>query len=104
VGGEGRLIEDGSGVSNIPPKNNRRWKNRFSPYLYRKRNVIERMFGRLKDFRRIATRYDHLAQNFLAAVYLAATVSYWLMSVEPRALKSLMVPTLCLHLRSVLMR
>jgi transposase len=36
------------------------------------------MFCRLKDFRRIATRYDRLATNLLAAVYLAATVSYWL--------------------------
>jgi transposase len=36
------------------------------------------MFGRIKDFRRIATRYDRLAQNFLAAVCLAATICYWL--------------------------
>jgi transposase len=35
------------------------------------------MFGRLKDFRRIATRYDRLVQNFLAAVCLAATLCYW---------------------------
>ena len=64
--------------ANIPPKANRKWKNCFSPYLYRDRNAIERMFCRLKDFRRIATRYDRLAQNFLAAVCIAATVSYWL--------------------------
>ncbi len=36
------------------------------------------MFGRLKDFRRIATRYDRLARNFLGAIHLAAAVSYWL--------------------------
>ncbi len=71
-------IQDMGAVPNIPPKKNRRWKNCFSPYLYRDRNAIERMFGRLKDFRRIATRYDKLAQNFLAAVALAATVCYWL--------------------------
>lgn len=71
-------IEAGGGVPNIPPKTNRRWKNRFSPYLYRGRNAIERMFGRIKDYRRIATRYDRLARNFLAALCLAATVSYWL--------------------------
>jgi hypothetical protein len=41
-------------------------------------NVIERMFCRLKDFRRVATRYDRNAANFLAAVCIAATVSYWL--------------------------
>jgi transposase len=39
---------------------------------------IERCFCRLKDFRRIATRYDKLARNFLAAVHLAALVAYWL--------------------------
>ena len=39
---------------------------------------IERMFCRLKDFRRVATRYDRNAPNFLAAVCIAATVSYWL--------------------------
>ncbi len=73
-----RQIEGKGAMPNIPPKANRRWKNCFSPFLYRNRNAIERMFGRLKDFRRIATRYDRLANNFLAAVCLAATVSYWL--------------------------
>ena len=46
--------------------------------LYRDRNAIERMFCRLKDYRRIAIRYDKLATTFLSAVYLAAVVSYWL--------------------------
>ena len=50
----------------------------YDPEVYRQRNLIERMFGRLKDFRRIATRYDRLAHNFLAAVCLAATLCYWL--------------------------
>ena len=73
-----RQIE-GMGVApNIPPKANRLWKNCFSPVLYRDRNAIERMFGRIKDFRRIATRYDRLERNFLAAVCLVATVCYWL--------------------------
>ena len=43
--------------------------------LYRGRNAIERMFCRLKDFRRVATRYDRLATNYLAAVCLAETLS-----------------------------
>ncbi len=42
---------------------------------YRRRNIIERMFGRLKNWRRIATRYDRLAVNFLAAIALIATIS-----------------------------
>ena len=71
-------VSERGAMPNIPPKANRRWKNCFSPFLYRKRNAIERMFCRLKDFRRIATRYDRNATNFLAAVCLAATVSYWL--------------------------
>ena len=45
---------------------------------YRQRNLIERMFGRLKDFRRIATRYDKLARNFLAALLLAAISVWWI--------------------------
>ena len=73
-----RKIEDMGATPNIPPKVNRLWKNCFSPVLYKDRNAIERMFGRIKDFRRIATRYDKLAQNFLAAIYLVATVCYWL--------------------------
>ena len=64
-----RQVEGKGAMPNIPPKANRRWKNCFSPVLYRSRNAIERMFCRLKDFRRIATRYDRLAINFLAAVY-----------------------------------
>lgn len=60
------------------PRRTRNGKNCFSPFLYRDRNAIERMFCRIKDFRRIATRYDRLARNFLAAVCIAATVSYWL--------------------------
>ena len=73
-----RQIEAAGAAPNIPPKVNRRWKPCFSPVLYRGRNAIERMFGRLKDFRRIATRYDRLATHYLAAVCLAATISYWL--------------------------
>ncbi|KAA2236922.1 IS5 family transposase [Salinarimonas soli] len=55
-------------LPNIPPKANRIWKRGFSPVLYRARNAIERMFCRLKDFRRVATRYDRLAADYLAAV------------------------------------
>lgn len=73
-----RQVEARGAMPNIPPKANRRWKSCFSPFLYRDRNAIERMFGRLKDFRRIATRYDRRADTFASAVALAATVTYWL--------------------------
>lgn len=64
------LIERQGAVPNIPSKANRRWK--------KGRNAVERMFCRLKDYRRIATRYDKLAANFLSAIYLAAAVTWWL--------------------------
>jgi len=50
----------------------------YDPVAYRQRNLIEPMFGRLKDFRRIATRYDKLARNFLASIALAATLIWWI--------------------------
>ena len=71
-----RQVEENGTMPNIPPKANRRWKNCFSPVLYRDRNANERMLCRLKDFLRVATRYDRNAVNFLAAVCIAATISY----------------------------
>lgn len=44
---------------------------------YKERNLVERMFSRLKDFRRIATRYDKLARNFASAIALAAIILWW---------------------------
>ena len=72
------LIEEQGAVPNIPPKSNRRWKSCFSKTLYKGRNAIERMFCRLKDCRRLATRYDKLAANFLGNIHLAATIMWWL--------------------------
>ncbi|MGY3079136.1 transposase [Bradyrhizobium sp. LM6.10] len=59
----------------------------FNKRAYKGRNVIERCFCRFKDFRRLATRYDKLARNFLAAVHLAALVAYWLNRVWTLALQ-----------------
>ncbi len=70
-------VETNGTLPNIPPKANRVWKNCFSPVLYRARNAIERMFCRLKGFRRIATRYDRLARNFASAVALVAAITWW---------------------------
>lgn len=47
---------------------------RYDKKLYRERNRIERSFGRLKDFRHIATRFDHNAKNFMAALCLVAVI------------------------------
>ena len=62
----------------IPSKSNRKKKIRHDKQAYKNRNVVERCFCRLKDWRRIATRYDKLAANFAAAVTLAALVIWWL--------------------------
>jgi putative transposase len=62
----------------IPNAPYRKRLHPFDAEAYKRRNLVERAFCRLKDFRRIATRYDRLATNFLAAVCIAATVSYWL--------------------------
>ena len=62
----------------IPNKRNRtRERFAFDAVAYRQRNLVERMFAVLKDFRRIATRYDKLAQNFAAAIQLCAAVIWW---------------------------
>jgi transposase len=73
-----RQVEKGDAMPSIPPRANRKWKSCFSPFLYRNRDAIERRFCRLKDFRRVATRYDRNAANFPAAVCIAAAVAYWL--------------------------
>jgi transposase len=49
-----------------------RYRANFSPYLYRARNGIEPFFNRIKQCRRVATRYDKLAANYLAFVQLAS--------------------------------
>src|SRR6266436_3704310 len=58
----------------IPPKANRKVKRDCDFALYCERNLVERFFNKIKHYRAIATRYDKLAQNFLAAVQLVATI------------------------------
>lgn len=61
----------------IPPKVNRKVQRWFDRHRYRNRNVIERFFAQLKQFRRVATRYDKLASRFESFVLIAASV-LWL--------------------------
>lgn len=56
----------------IPPNPTRKHPHTYDAAAHKARNLIERMFCRLKDFRRIATRYDKLARNFLAGILIAA--------------------------------
>jgi len=68
----------------IANRSNRKQPFRFSKRLYKLRWRIEAAFNRLKDFRRIATRYDRLARNYLASVCLIAALVWWiLMSPDP---------------------
>jgi transposase len=62
----------------IPGRKSRGKAVRYDKRRYRRRNRIEIMFGRLKDWRRVATRYDRCAKTFLSALALAATVIFWL--------------------------
>ena len=62
----------------IPNNPTRKRHHPFDPAPSRARNVIERTFCRLKDWRRVATRYDKLAQNYRATVTLAAIILFWL--------------------------
>jgi transposase len=62
----------------IPSKANRIIAIPHDPTLYRLRHKIEIMFGRLKDWRRIHTRYDRCAHTFFSAICIAATVIFWL--------------------------
>ena len=62
----------------IPPRRNRKLQYEYDKAIYKQRNVIERMFCRLKDWRRIATRFDRNLTNSMSAIALAATVIWWL--------------------------
>ena len=62
----------------IPGRTSRGKAVRYDKRRYKRRNRIEIMFGRLKDWRRIATRYDRCPKVFLSAIALAAAVIFWL--------------------------
>lgn len=65
-------------VSCIPPRAKRKSPAEYCKTLYKQRHKVENAFSRLKDWRRIATRYDRCADIFFAAITIAATVIFWL--------------------------
>lgn len=68
----------GRGTTPVIPNNlTRKNPQPFDPRAYKARNIIERTIGRLKDWRRIHTRYDKLAANFASAVAIAAILIGW---------------------------
>jgi transposase len=60
----------------IPPKENRKNKRACDFALYRERNLVERFFNIIKQFRAIATRYEKTARNFLAGVHLVCAMAW----------------------------
>ena len=60
----------------IPPRKHRKIQREYDKELYKKRNIIERMFNKMKHFRRVATRYDKLDLSYLAFVFIVA-LSLW---------------------------
>jgi putative transposase len=70
-------ISESGGQPVIPPKRNRTFKRPYNAELYKERNIIERFFNKLKQFRRVATRYDKLLANFTSFFKLAA-IAIWL--------------------------
>ena len=66
--------------ANIPPKANRKGTFAFSRWVYRQRNLVERFFNRIKQFRGIATRYDKRPENYMAALKLVAA-RIWCLSL-----------------------
>ena len=77
-------IRSQGAIPNIPNRANRKKKFRWNKAVYRERNHVERFFNKLKQFRRIATRYDKLGATFFAFIKLAA-VRIWLRSIESTA-------------------
>lgn len=70
-------ILDAGAIPVIPPRTERRRPHACNWRLYRERNLIERFFAKLKQFRRVATRYDKLLANFRGFVLIAA-ITIWL--------------------------
>ena len=62
----------------IPPRRNRKVQYHYDKDLYRQRHKIENVFGRIKDWRRVATRYDRCAHTFMSAIAIAVIVTFWI--------------------------
>ena len=62
----------------IPSSRSRKVPYAYDTVLYRQRHKVENLFAKLKDWRRIATRYDRCAHTFFSAICIAAAVIFWL--------------------------
>ena len=70
------MIQSNNAIAIIPPRSNRKNPRSYDVDAYRRRNLIERAFGKLKQLRRLATRYDRNDVNF-KAFWMLAALSFW---------------------------
>ena len=71
----GAFVEAKEAEAVIPPRRNRKEQREIDENLYADRNKVERFFNRIKHYRRIATRYEKTARNYLSFVYLASAMT-----------------------------
>ena len=70
-------IQESGAEPVIPPKGNRFDQRHYDKVIYKERNLVERLFQKLKNFRRVATRYERLARNYMGILQIAA-IEVWL--------------------------
>ncbi len=69
-----QIIQDADAIPVIPPRSNRNEQREYDHDWYKERNLVERFFNRIKQFRRIATRYEKLDRHFIGMINLACTI------------------------------
>ncbi|AXM99495.1 hypothetical protein CJF59_02085 [Acetobacter pomorum] len=74
----GYRLQNAISLPVFPPKKNRKLKPPYNWHLYKTRHLIENMFAKLKDWRRVATRYDRCAHTFMSAIHIAASFIFYL--------------------------
>ena len=72
-----QTITDSGAEPVIPSRKNRKKPRDYDKELYKERNLVERLFQKLKHFRRVATRYEKLARNYMGMLHLASSM-IWL--------------------------
>jgi transposase len=71
------VIKGNGATAVIPPRSNRKTPRDYDKDIYKERNLVERLFQKLKEYRRVANRYERLALNYMTMLNLASTL-IWL--------------------------
>jgi transposase len=71
------VIKGNGATAVIPPRSNRKTPRDYDKDIYKERNLVERLFQKMKEYRRVATRYERLALNYMTMLNLASTL-IWL--------------------------